>query len=80
MDPLIADTEVTCDEIENLRTHVAELETALTAELNNRCCGNCYFSTLLNHTSMGCNGRAPRVITQKNDPACEFWRSCRGHR
>lgn len=61
-----------------MMAEISRLQSALDAEQKNRCCGNCRYSVLLGEPSMGCNGKNRRVITQKNDPACEHWESCRG--
>lgn len=66
-------------------SEIKRLKEELTAELNNRCCGNCAFFDIEWGTDAGetvCalfehKPRERKCVYQDSDP-CEFWRSCRG--
>ena len=57
---------------------VEALQSALTAEQQNRCCGNClYMDTIFEITGERQCEITKRSADKESDP-CEHWRSCRG--
>ena len=57
---------------------VEALKAALTAEIGNRCCGNClYMDTIFEITGERQCEITKRSADKESDP-CEHWRSCRG--
>jgi len=53
-------------------------ESLLTAEMKNRCCGNClYMDTIFEITGERQCEITKRSADRESDP-CEHWQSCRG--